>query len=109
MTEFSESGRLAGPETTEEETLRYDESKNCFHLEIQTLDYGLSGLNLEQRFSQVGSVTAHIRILVKIVYSTCPKDYVIRICKSGSQSLHFQLQENSRELAWELRASHTRT
>lgn len=70
MTKFSESGCLADPETTEEETLRYDESKNSFHLEIQTLDYGLSGLNLEQLFLPVGSATAHIRILVKIAYST---------------------------------------
>lgn len=42
MTKFSESECPADLETTEEETLRCDENKNSFYLDIYTLDSGLS-------------------------------------------------------------------
>lgn len=73
MTQFSESGCLADPETTEEETLRYDESKNSFHLEIQTSDYGLSGLNLEQYFSQWALRLPILGSLLKVLIPPAPR------------------------------------
>lgn len=52
----------------------------------------------------MGSGTPTLESLLKLIISTWPKNSTIRICRSGSWSLHFHLQENLCKLAWVLRS-----